>query len=142
TALSGQCNPFPLSLLQERALKLGKGTHDGEHEMSHGRILSREGETFLDKLDAYAAPCQLLHNLSQVVQVTGQPIHAMDDDRIAIAGKSQKRLQLGSLGVLPRSFVGKDTVDRNVLQLALGVLVKAADAHITDPLSAHRASPG
>ena len=66
----------------------------------------------------------------------------MDDDRVAIAGKSQQRLQLGPSGVLPGSLVGKDTVDRNVLQLALWVLVKAADAHITDPLSAQRTSPG
>ena len=123
-------------------LKLGEGAHDGEHEMGHGRVFAGEGKTFLDELDAYAAPRQLLNDLSQVVEVTRQPVHAMDDDRIAIASKSQERLQLRSPHIFSRSLVRKDTVYRNVLQLALRVLVKAADTHITDPLSTQKSSPG
>ena len=66
----------------------------------------------------------------------------MDNDRIAIPSKRQQCLQLRPQGVLPGSLIGKDAVYRSVLQPALWVLVKAADAHITDPGSAQRVSLG
>jgi hypothetical protein len=94
---------------------------------------------FLDELDVDAALDQLLHQPAQVIEVARQAIHAVHDDGIALAHESQQRLELGPLRVLARGLVGEDPIDRDLLQLTLGVLLEAADSDVTDALSLHGA---
>jgi hypothetical protein len=43
---------------------------------------------FFDKLDPDAFAGEYLHNPAQVIQVAGEPIHAVDDDGIAASYKT------------------------------------------------------
>jgi hypothetical protein len=43
-----------------------------------GGILTREGEVFFDKLDPHPLAGQGLDNPAKVVEVAGQPVHAVD----------------------------------------------------------------
>jgi predicted DNA-binding protein with PD1-like motif len=61
----------------------------------------REGQAFLLKLDPDTSLGEALDQLAQVIQIAGQPIHAVDDDGIAFAGESEQSLKLGRLTSLP-----------------------------------------
>jgi hypothetical protein len=43
---------------------------------------------FFDELDPHAFTRQGLHNPAQVLQIASEPVHAMDDDRIAAANET------------------------------------------------------
>ncbi len=58
-------------------------------------------EALLQELDAHAALSQLLYQATQVIEVAGQPIHAVHHHCIAFADEAQQRFELGALGVLP-----------------------------------------
>jgi len=46
----------------------------------------------------------------QVVQVSGQAIHAVNNNSISLTGKGKKRLELRPLAILAGGFVGKDFI--------------------------------
>ena len=94
---------------------------------------------FLDELDVDAALDQLLHQAAQVIEIARQAIHAVHDHGIALAHEGQQRLELGPLCILARGLVREDPIDRDLLQLTLGVLLEAADSDVTDALSLHGA---
>ncbi len=137
SGLFGQGDALPLSLADQRALKLGERAHHRQHEVRHRRILAGEREVLLDELDADATPRQCLHDGAKVVEIAREAVHAVDDHRIAGAGERGQRLQLRPFGVLARSLVGKPAVQRNVLKLPFGILVIRADAHVADALAGH-----
>jgi hypothetical protein len=98
----------------------------------------REGQAFLLKLDPDTSLGEALDQLAQVIQIAGQPIHAVDDDGIAFAGESEQSLKLGAVDVLARCLVGENPVERLTFQLAIDILIERADPDITDPLAFHR----
>jgi hypothetical protein len=91
----------------------------------------------LEELDADPAACQGLHDLTQVIEVACEPVHAMHDHRVAGAHERQERFQLRALRVFARRFVAERSVQIDVFQLPLGVLVEAADPNVADPLTDH-----
>jgi len=78
---------------------------------------------------------QALHDAAQIIEVPGQPIHAVHHHRVALAHESQQRFQLRALSVLARCRVGEHASDLDVLQLAFRVLVEAADPDVADALT-------
>ena len=72
-------------------------------------------QLLLDELDAHAAPGQLPHDAPQVVQVASQPIHAVDHHRVGLAHEGKQPFQFRTLRVLPRSLVGKNLVEGDLL---------------------------
>ena len=65
----------------------------------------------------------------------------MDQHSIALTDEGAQSLQLGAQGVFAGGFVREHTIQPDRLQLASGVLVEAADAHIADTLPTHLLSP-
>jgi len=61
----------------------------------------------------------------------------MDEYGVAVAHKAQQRIALRSLRVFPRRLVGKGAVERDSVELALGILLEATDPHIAEPLTKH-----
>ena len=47
-----------------------------------GSQFAREGEVFFNEFYPDAFACQGLHNPAQVIEVAGEPIHAVNDDSI------------------------------------------------------------
>ncbi len=83
------------------ALELSEGPHHRQHQVGHRRVLASEHRALLQELDAHAALSQLLYQATQVIEVAGQPIHAVHHHCIAFADEAQQRFELGALGVLP-----------------------------------------
>ena len=142
TALLGQGDALALPLADQGALELGKGPHDRQHEVGHGRVLAGEHQPLLQELDAHAALGQPLHQTAQIVEVARQAIHAVHHHGIAFADESEHGFQLRALGVLARGLVGEQLADLDLLKLAFRVLVVTADPNVTDALSLQDASIG
>ena len=109
----------------------------GEHEACHGGIFAREGEVFFHELDPHPLAGQGLDNPAKVVEVAGQPVHAVDENGVAGAHKTQQEFQLGAFDVFPGSFVREGLVDLDPLQLPRNLLIKRADADVANALSKH-----
>ena len=109
-ALPSDRNAFALPFADQGALELSKRTHDREHQIGHRGVLPREGQAFLLKLDPDTSLGEALDQLAQVIQIAGQPIHAVDDDGIAFAGESEQSLKLGAVDVLARCLVGEGPI--------------------------------
>ncbi len=90
-----------------------------------------DGDGVGEAADTYAALRQLLHQAPQVIQITGQTIHAVDYD----SGRPEHNFQLGPLGVLARSLVGEQFVHLGLFQLVFRILIVAANPDVTDALS-------
>jgi hypothetical protein len=80
---------------------------------------------------------QGLDNPTKVIEVAGEPVHAVDEDGVARAHKTQKEFQLGAFGVFPRGFVREGLVDLNPFQLPRNLLIERADADVAKALSQH-----
>jgi hypothetical protein len=50
---------------------------------------------------------QALHDAAQIIEVPGQPIHAVHHHRVALAHEGQQRFQLRALSILARCRVGR-----------------------------------
>jgi len=125
--------------LHNRALRIiGKGAHHREQETGHRRVLAGESEALLEKLDLRALAGQGVDDPAQVIEVTGEAVHAVDDDGVAPARKAQHEFQLRTLGVFARGFIGEGLIERDAVQLPLCLLVQGADPDVADPLSCHR----
>ncbi len=74
--------------------------------IGHRRVLASEHQALLQELDAHAALSQLLYQATQVIEVAGQPIHAVHHHCIAFADEAQQRSSWGA-GVLARCLVGE-----------------------------------
>jgi hypothetical protein len=53
------------------------------------------------------------------------------------AHKTRQELQLRTLGVFARGFVGEGLIERDPVQLTLDLLVKRADSDVADTVSHH-----
>ena len=136
-AFFGQGDALALAFADEGALEFCEGTQDREHEVGHGGVLAAEGEVFLEELDADAAAGEGVDEAAEVVEVACQAVHAVDDHGVTLAHEGQQPFEFGAPGVLARGLVGEETVHPDLLELALGVLVEAADADVADALTVH-----
>jgi hypothetical protein len=59
----------------------------------------------------------------------------VNHDRVALSGVRKKGLQLGPIRIFPGGFVREDSVDVEVLELAVRVLIITADPNISDALT-------
>lgn len=82
---------------------------------------------------------QLLHQAAQIIEVSCQAIHAVHHHGVAFANETEHGLQLGTLGVLARGFVGEQLADLDLFKLAFRVLVEAANPDIADTVSLQKA---
>ena len=78
---------------------------------------------------------QLLHDEPQVVEVARQPVHAVHHHCVVLAREGEQPFQFRTLPVLARSFVGKEPIDRDMLELAFRVLVEAAHPDVADAVT-------
>ena len=85
-------------------------------------MLAGEHQTFLDKFNANSAFGEVLYDLSQIIQITRQPIHAMYHYCVAIAHKRQELRKCWTLGVFARCLIGKDPIDQNLIKLPIRML--------------------
>ena len=78
-----------------------------------------------------------MDDLSQVVEIAGETIHAVDHNDIPVPHKDKHGIELRPVNVLARSLISEDPVEWVPLKLAADVLVECADPDITDPLTVH-----
>ena len=135
TTLLGERDALALPFVYQGSLELGEGSHDGQHQVRHRRILAREGQVFLDELYADTALCQLLHQPAQVIEVARQSIHAVHHYGVALAHEGRQHVELRSLRVLARCFVGEHFVGLDMLKLSFWILIEAADPYVADALT-------
>jgi hypothetical protein len=62
----------------------------------------------------------------------------VDHDRVPVAGEAEQRCELGPLRVLARSVIGEEAVDDEAVELAIRVLLEAADPDVAEALAGHR----
>ena len=74
---------------------------------------------------------------AQVIEVPGEPVHAVHHDSVPVTGETQQFFQLRSGGVPAGSLVREDPVQHQSVELALLVLVQCAHPHVSDPLPSH-----
>ena len=134
-ALLGEGDPFALPLADQRPLELGERAHHRQHQIRHWRVFTGEGQVLLDEFDAHAALGQALHDATQVIEIARQPIHALHDDGIAVAHEVEQCVELRTLRVLARRLVGEEPIDGNLIELAISILVEAADPDVADALT-------
>jgi len=58
-------------------------------------------QPFLDELEPDAPFCQHLDQPSQVIQISSQAIHAVNNNGISLTSEGKERLELGSLVEVP-----------------------------------------
>ncbi|GHF58282.1 hypothetical protein GCM10017781_38190 [Deinococcus metalli] len=59
----------------------------------------------------------------------------MHDDGVALADEAQERVELGTPGVLARRLVAEDARQSLAVELAIRILVGAADADVADAVT-------
>lgn len=106
-----QGDPFQLPLPDQRPLKLRKGPHHREHEGGHRRVLAGEDQPFLHELHPHSVPGEGLDQAAQIIQVPGEPVHAVDHHGVPLPGKGEEPLQFRTLGIFPGEAVGKGPGD-------------------------------
>ncbi len=130
-----QGDPLSLPLANQVALKLGECSHDAQKQVRHGGVLTRKGQVLFLETDLDAAPCQSKNDLPQIIQVPGQPVHRMADDRIALSDIADELFELRTVEALAGGFVDESHVELHTFQLAELFLVKGADAQVADELT-------
>ena len=105
------------------------------HQICHWRFLTREDEVFLYELDADSTTCLAEHDSSKIGEVARETIHAVNYNGVAFTSVRKKRLQLGPFSVLPRSFIGEDSIHFEMFELSDRVLIITADPDISDALT-------
>lgn len=134
--LSGS-DALSLPLLDDRPLELGNRADDLKLELLEGIVLPGEGQVLLVEANGHASTCQLVEHPEQVLEVSCQPVDAVDMERVALPQVGHALQELWPLGVLGAGLLGEDPVQLDALKLAVRVLVDRADPDIPDLLSAH-----
>ena len=65
----------------------------------------------------------------------------MDHDGVAVAGEAEQHRELWPLGVLAGGVVGEQAVDVRPVELAIRVLLEAADPDVAEALAGHGLTP-
>lgn len=140
-ALLGQGDAFTLAFPDQGPLEFSESPHDREHEVGHRGVLTGEDELFFEELHPHSAPGEALDECAQVIEVAGEPVHAVHDDGVPVADEPEQLGQLRPGGVLAGGFVGEDPVQDLAVELALLVLVNGADPYVADALTFHGGLP-
>lgn len=82
-----QGNAFPLAFPDKLAFEFGEGTHNRQHEVGHGRVLAGGDQALLDELHPHTFAGEALDKGPQVIEVTGEPVHAVNHYSVAIPGE-------------------------------------------------------
>lgn len=77
-------NTLYLTFSDKRPLKFSKCAHDRKKECGNRCALIGKGHILFNELDLYALSCKVFNKLSQVVKVTGEPIHALNYDEVTL----------------------------------------------------------
>jgi hypothetical protein len=83
--LLGRGDALALPFQNQSPFELGERAHNRQQQGGHRGVLAGEGQVFLDELDPYALAGQGSHEVAQVVEVAGEPIHGVHDHRVAVA---------------------------------------------------------
>src|ERR1017187_8307484 len=110
-----QLDPFSLPLTDQRPFELSHGSQEGQEEVRHRRVLAGEGQIFFDELDMGTLLGEFEDNSPQVIQVSGQPVHAVNQQQVAFPEVFESRLQLWPRRVFPGSLVSKHLVQLHAL---------------------------
>jgi hypothetical protein len=78
----------------------------------------------MDELNGHSFLGEQLDRVPEVIEVAGQSVHAVDDDRVAIAGERQQFLELGTIGVLAGYLVRERLVNLNPFKLPIRILAE------------------
>ncbi len=116
SSLLRQRDPLPLPFPDQRPLELRECSHHTE-QRRHRRVLPCEGQSLLDELDTDFPPGERTHNLAQVVEIAGEAVHGMHDDRIPLACEAEEGVELRARDILARGVVGEGAVDGNLFEL-------------------------
>ena len=127
-------NSFALPFEEDASLKLRERAHQRECKYRHRRIVAGEGHMLLEEFDAHTAPGQILNGAPQVVKVSREPVHAVDNERVAVADVGQRLAERWPVGVLAAETVGKDAVKDEAVELAVRVLLDGRNANVTNAL--------
>lgn len=127
-ALLRERDALTLALAQQGTLEFGERSHDRQHEVGHWRIVTGELQALFDELDAHPPFGQRLDDAAQVVEVARQPVHAVDDEGVALAHEPSHRLKLRAAGVLAGGAIGEASFDEHTVELSVRVLFERADA--------------
>ena len=100
-----------------------------------GEFFTGKSQVLLLKPHVNAAICESKDHLSQIVQVTGQPIHRVADHRVALTHVAGKLFQLRPVEILAGCFVHETLVEMDTFELTQLFLIERADAQIADGLS-------
>jgi hypothetical protein len=131
--------PSALAFPDQGPLELGEGPHHRKHQVRHGGILPGEDQLFLDEFNPHTLPRQALDQGPQVIEVPGEPVHAVHDQGVPVPEEAQQLLQLRALRVLARGLVREGPVQLDALELADRVLVQTADPDVSNALPGHDA---
>jgi hypothetical protein len=72
------------------------------------------------------------HDTAQIVKVTGESVHRMHHDAVAVANEPDQLVELRPGDVLAGGFFGEQPIGVDAIELAIGVLVDAAHPDIAD----------
>jgi hypothetical protein len=78
-----------------------------------GGVLPGKDHALFDKLRSHAFACQTLDESTQVIEVAGEPVHAVDNDGVPVAGEPQELGELRSGGVPARPSGSTNYSGRN-----------------------------
>ena len=100
-----------------------------------GKNDAGEHEALLERIQCHLALGQFLNGAPEIVEVAGKRIHAVHDNRVAVAHKGAKLLQGRSLHILAGCLVGKRPVHGNIVELPFGILIEAAEPNVADAIT-------
>jgi hypothetical protein len=79
---------------------------------------------FFDEFDSDAFAGERLYNPAQVIQVAGEPIHAVNNHGITASHKAHQQFQLRPFRIFAGRFVGKGFVELDAIQLPFSILIR------------------
>src|SRR5579875_2339959 len=131
----GQSNPLSLALPYQVTFELGKGSHDAQQQMRHGRVCPGKGEVLFLEPDVHSAIREPENHLPKIVQVARQPIHRMADHGVALTYVPGQLHQFRPVEVLAGSLIHKAFVESDAFKLSQFFLVERADTQVADKLT-------
>lgn len=103
--------------------------------MRHGGVLSSEGQVLLLKPHMDAPVRKTKDHLSQIIQLAGQAIYRMTNDRVAFTNVAGQLYPLRSVEVLAGSLVHESFIECDFLELPQLLLIERAHAQTSEALA-------
>ena len=130
---------FGLPFSYQSPFKLSDRSKDIEIQVLCGvGIISVEVHSFFDKPNAYLSGEQFLDDIEKVTERTSKAVYAMDDQSVSVSEIFQTGLELRAVCVFATTFVLKDLIQFNAVELSVGILVYGGNSDISYLLTVHR----